>query len=169
MYIFQLNRPESVLDFRSQQVSVLIADVGGRSLEMDVHPPIALKAISRLQPRLVGLVCILLARCKTCDAEQRGNTYHREEHQATTTAHAIHPVLCTSTARSSLTCRAMNRNASWMPRGVADSIARSGCPRVQSHWRIMFCYVRHPSLVVARRGYAGAILRRTGSASGHRS
>src|SRR5271165_484888 len=70
IHVLELNGLESVFDLGCEQVSVLIADIGRRSFEMDVHPTVALETISRFQPRLIGVVRIRLGEAKSRADEQ---------------------------------------------------------------------------------------------------
>jgi hypothetical protein len=57
--VLELHDSEAVLDFRRQQISVLVANVGRRAFQMHIDPAATLEAISALQTGLVTFGCVL--------------------------------------------------------------------------------------------------------------
>src|SRR5208337_4790680 len=164
MYVLELNGPESVLDFGREQISVLIANIGGRSLEMDIQPTVALETIGRLQTRLVGLVRILLSEAESRAAQQHTDGEPEPNQRVMTEAHATPPRSCRHERTDYRFARRIATNASgcWMAHEKLSRQCRSFC-------RIIRRNGSEPIVVLAGAGHACALLRRALSASHHRS
>jgi hypothetical protein len=86
--VAELDGIEAVLNFGRQKIAMLIPDVCGRALEVDVNPLAALEAVGRLQPGGIAL-----ARSRTICSEARAapqRAHHQYQPKPDTTA-LCHP------------------------------------------------------------------------------